>query len=170
MALSLALVASAGAQDKCGALKMKASGKKAAGLATCYAKGLAHGDLSFVPTCTAAVSGKFGVAFDRAEAKFGPACLTHTDKGDIEDVIDMCTTTIFDALRHKCGDGVVQGSEACDDGDITNGDGCSATCAIEAGYACCGEPSGCVVPSCGDAIVTCGEGCDDGNTLSGDGC
>jgi cysteine-rich repeat protein len=140
MALSLALVTSAGAQDKCGALKMKASGKKAAGLATCYAKGLAHGDLSFVPTCTAAVSLKFGAAFDKAEAKFGPACLTHDDKGDVEDAIDICTTAIFDALRHKCGDGVIQGDEACDDGDIANGDGCSGVCTIEHGFYCDNSP------------------------------
>jgi cysteine-rich repeat protein len=29
-----------------------------------------------------------------------------------------------------CGDGVVTGSETCDDGN-TDGDGCSSTCTIE---------------------------------------
>ncbi len=28
----------------------------------------------------------------------------------------------------------------------TNGDGCSSTCTIEAGYECTGEPSSCEVP------------------------
>jgi len=29
-----------------------------------------------------------------------------------------------------CGDGVVGGSEGCDDGNLANGDGCSALCMI----------------------------------------
>jgi len=31
-----------------------------------------------------------------------------------------------------CGDGSLDGSEACDDGNVTPGDGCSATCTVEA--------------------------------------
>ncbi len=31
----------------------------------------------------------------------------------------------------RCGDGIVQGSEQCDDGNTTSGDRCSATCQIE---------------------------------------
>jgi cysteine-rich repeat protein len=31
----------------------------------------------------------------------------------------------------SCGDGLVSGAEQCDDGNVTAGDGCSATCAIE---------------------------------------
>src|SRR5262245_17465615 len=97
MAVSLALATSAAAQDRCGAAKMKASGKKAAGLAACYAKGLAHGDLSFVPTCTGAVSAKYTATFDKIEAKFvGNLCLTHNDRDPIEGVIDACTQSIFD--------------------------------------------------------------------------
>jgi cysteine-rich repeat protein len=56
-----------------------------------------------------------------------------------------------------CGDGVVEGSEQCDDGNTTSGDGCSATCTTEAPY-------------CGDGTVDAGEQCDDGNTTGGDGC
>lgn len=29
-----------------------------------------------------------------------------------------------------CGDGVMQGSEECDDGDTQDGDGCSSTCTV----------------------------------------
>ncbi len=32
-----------------------------------------------------------------------------------------------------CGNGVVEGSEQCDDGNTVDGDGCSATCTTEAG-------------------------------------
>lgn len=35
-----------------------------------------------------------------------------------------------------CGDGALDGSDACDDGNDTNGDGCSAVCVVETGFAC----------------------------------
>ncbi|CAI2386729.1 unnamed protein product [Moneuplotes crassus] len=37
-----------------------------------------------------------------------------------------------------CGDGFYSPSEACDDGNNINGDGCSNSCAIEPGYQCYG--------------------------------
>ncbi len=43
-----------------------------------------------------------------------------------------------------CGDGLVGMGEACDDGNLTAGDGCSATCTVETNYDCTGEPSVCV--------------------------
>jgi len=57
----------------------------------------------------------------------------------------------------RCGDGIIYGTEQCDDGNTTSGDGCSATCRSE---------------FCGDGVVQAarGESCDDGNTTSGDGC
>ncbi len=36
----------------------------------------------------------------------------------------------------QCGDGLVAGMEACDDGNAVGGDGCSASCNIEAGFQC----------------------------------
>lgn len=35
------------------------------------------------------------------------------------------------AYEANCGDAIVQGLETCDDGNTTNGDGCSSTCSIE---------------------------------------
>src|SRR5262249_56578058 len=61
-----------------------------------------------------------------------------------------------------CGDGEVIG-EACDDGNTTGGDGCSAGCTVEPGYACTGSPSTCAA-ICGDGLIVGGETCDDGNT------
>ena len=55
-----------------------------------------------------------------------------------------------------CGDGAVNAGESCDDGNIADGDGCSATCASE--------------DSCGDGFVHGVEECDDANFLNGDGC
>ncbi len=60
-----------------------------------------------------------------------------------------------DTPSPTCGDGVKEGNEACDDGNTTECDGCSANCTIEA---------------CGNGIQECLETCDDGNTTSGDGC
>lgn len=68
-----------------------------------------------------------------------------------------------------CGDGVVATGEACDDGDTAAGDGCSATCAVEDGFTCSGEPSACAV-TCGDGLILGDEACDDGDTGDGDGC
>ncbi len=43
-----------------------------------------------------------------------------------------------------CGDGRAEGTEACDDADLDNGDGCNAICQVESGYDCTGTaPSVC---------------------------
>ena len=68
-----------------------------------------------------------------------------------------------------CGNGILEVGETCDDGNTLNGDGCTATCTIQAGYYCTGAPSVCTTV-CGDGIVAGAEQCDDGNVLSGDGC
>jgi cysteine-rich repeat protein len=67
------------------------------------------------------------------------------------------TNGLLDVFLYErlCGNGVVDGSEACDDGNQVNGDGCDANCTATA---------------CGNGIVTAGELCDDGNAVSGDGC
>lgn len=64
---------------------------------------------------------------------------------------EECLTTEF------CGDSIINGNEECDDGNITDGDGCSSQCIIE---------------YCGDGVVNnVSEVCDDGtNDGSYDGC
>jgi cysteine-rich repeat protein len=42
---------------------------------------------------------------------------------------DVCLTALI--KNTKCGDGVVDAGEQCDDGNTVNGDGCSATCTLE---------------------------------------
>ncbi|XP_068197648.1 pappalysin-2 isoform X1 [Antennarius striatus] len=44
-----------------------------------------------------------------------------------------------------CGDGLIQGSEECDDSNLLDGDGCSKKCLKEIGFNCNGEPSQCYV-------------------------
>jgi fibro-slime domain-containing protein len=71
-----------------------------------------------------------------------------------------------------CGDGKLEGSEQCDDGNTISGDGCSKLCQIEADFTCPPTPGQpCTNTSiCGDGIVSSQEACDDGNTAGGDGC
>jgi cysteine-rich repeat protein len=65
-----------------------------------------------------------------------------------------------------CGNGILEGSEACDDGNTMNGDGCSSSCMIEPGWVCAGTPSKCATV-CGDGIVVGPEVCDPGNLDGG---
>lgn len=73
----------------------------------------------------------------------------------------LCTNTVPFVCEGPptCGDGIrAPSAEACDDGNVTNGDGCSSTCTIE------------TVPVCGNGVITGAEACDDGNLTAGDGC
>jgi cysteine-rich repeat protein len=70
-----------------------------------------------------------------------------------------------------CGDGRREGLEACDDGNVSDGDGCSGTCLVEAGYTCFFFVVADVcTATCGDGIRAATEVCDDGNLIDGDGC
>ncbi len=71
---------------------------------------------------------------------------------------DACRT---DCRPARCGDGVADGGEQCDDGDHENCDGCDEFCDLEAGTVC------------GDGVrapIGCSEQCDDANAAGGDGC
>jgi cysteine-rich repeat protein len=86
-----------------------------------------------------------------------------------------CNTTLTDYICEVetaavCGNGTKEGVEACDDGDTSSGDGCSATCTVESGWSCVGTTPTVCSEVCGNGIKTSGEGCDDGNVSNGDGC
>jgi cysteine-rich repeat protein len=74
----------------------------------------------------------------------------------------------------ECGDGNLEGTEACDDGNTAAGDGCDASCAAETGWVCDGASPTLCIALCGDGMVVGEEaganGCDDGDTTAGDGC
>jgi cysteine-rich repeat protein len=72
--------------------------------------------------------------------------------GNSDAAPDACRTT---CVLARCGDGVVDAGEACDDGDtLDSGDGCSAECGINS--------------ICGDGVVERGEQCDDGGAPAAD--
>jgi cysteine-rich repeat protein len=74
------------------------------------------------------------------------------------------TSNTADSCTPLCGN-VRNGLEECDDGDTDNGDGCSSTCTVEAGYSCSGAINSASVclPICGDGKKKAGEQCDDTN-------
>ncbi|MDD5056076.1 MAG: DUF4215 domain-containing protein [Candidatus Peribacteraceae bacterium] len=92
-----------------------------------------------------------------------------------------------------CGNQIVEPPEECDDGNQTDGDGCSGNCTTEHcgvypnSGTCCSACNGgaiggtctgsadtccdqCATPTCGNQIVEPPEECDDGNQTDGDGC
>ncbi|HXC53510.1 MAG TPA: hypothetical protein VN634_21665 [Candidatus Limnocylindrales bacterium] len=71
---------------------------------------------------------------------------------------------IHPANAASCGDGNINTSEKCDDGNHVSGDGCNTNCVVEEGYACTGNPSVCVrvAEECGNNVIQDGEECDGG--------
>lgn len=57
-----------------------------------------------------------------------------------------------------CGDGLLNASEVCDDGNTFGEDGCSAMCVPEAGWECSVGPN--CEPVCGDGLTVSAEACD----------
>lgn len=84
----------------------------------------------------------------------------HIDSGSMDGAVADAARPSGDAALSDagggCGDGVIESGEDCDDGNTKGGDGCSATCTVEAGYTCVGQPSKCRPrpQAPGDVIVT----------------
>jgi hypothetical protein len=80
---------------------------------------------------------------------------------------DGCCPTGCNALNDNdcasvCGNGIKEGTEKCDDGDKSSGDGCSSSCTVESGYSCnTASPNVCT--------KTCVSNCD-GKECGSDGC
>jgi cysteine-rich repeat protein len=103
--------------------------------------------------------GSAGQAGGSSGAGGGPTVVIATPDGSV------------DLPQSTCGNGVLDGTEQCDDGNLESGDGCSRICQIESNYDCpqAGQPCR-NLAVCGNGVVTSDESCDDGNTQSSDGC
>lgn len=69
-----------------------------------------------------------------------------------------CAANQLVCISDSCGNGVVEveANEVCDDGNISDGDGCSGDCRV--------------LENCGDGTIDQYEACDDANAIAGDGC
>jgi cysteine-rich repeat protein len=100
-----------------------------------------------------------GVFVDVNDTGTNPA-LADSDGDTFDDDVEVAAGTDPNNLldfpgSSVCGNSLLEGIEECDDGNLTNSDGCSSTCLLE---------------FCGDTVIQSGEQCDDGNTTPGDGC
>lgn len=85
--------------------------------------------------------------------------------------IPLCDAQSGQCLSNSCGDGLVRGGEACDDGNAFSGDGCSNICEVETPGLCSGViTTDCVQNICGNGKLEGPEECDDHNTDDSDGC
>ena len=88
--------------------------------------------------------------------------------------VASAATGIAFTLGAECGNGAVEGAEACDDGNTDNGDCCSATCTFEASGASCADATLCNGDETCDGAGNCDPGtalaCDDGNVCTADSC
>ena len=66
----------------------------------------------------------------------------------------------------KCGDGIIDASEQCDDANTVSGDGCSSNCSVEQGYFCTNQPSVCTKDRDNDNIPNLFD-CNDFNSSIG---
>jgi cysteine-rich repeat protein len=113
---------------------------------------------------TAQLSALFGSSKSKLKnggASCGKVPVCGNGVADCDEVCDEggeTATCDADCTFVACGDGETNeaAGEACDDGNLENGDGCDASCQAES--------------MCGDGVAGPGEECDDGNTLDGDGC
>ena len=94
---------------------------------------------------------------------YAPAVLGNCYKiqaGTYSDTSAAELVLTISCLPIECGNGFLEGTEECDDGNTVDGDGCDSDCTIPC--------------ECGDGFLNdlpgCGELCDDGNTIDGDGC
>ena len=79
-----------------------------------------------------------------------------------------CVFDIGGCISAGCGNQIIDPGETCDDGNTTPGDGCTANCQVQTGWACSGLPSECVL-LCDNGTLDLGEDCD-GALLGGKSC
>ena len=102
----------------------------------------AVGQCDVAEACTGTGAACPGDAFEPD----GTAC----DDTDVCTDLDECTSGVCVGDPATCGDGVLLPlCEICDDGNVTNGDGCDDQCMIEAGIGCFPDP----IPGCRQVLA-----------------
>ena len=156
------------AENDCAASKLRAAGRKCSCKLSCNATAARRG-VSVPALCLQRCESAFASAFSRAEGR--GSCTTGGDAGGIEAKVDAfvadvavdvqgsgttttttpgsttttsTTTTTTTTISPSCGNGIAEGAEECDDGNLNPGDGCSPTCQLESlnPALCAGLPTG----------------------------
>lgn len=89
-------------------------------------------------------------------------------------ILHQVSSVLARCKEMRCGDGIVEAPEECDDGNIIPGDGCDENCRVELHFECTlPNPHSRSVcnPICGDGVFTGlgDEECDDGGVEKSDG-
>ena len=107
-----------------------------------------------------------GTGYGACTGQVGPNCgsvcaslLTDNQNcgmcGNVCAGIQVCVNGACGSPPVVCGNGIIQSGETCDDGNLSNGDGCSSTCQVEPGFSCTGNPSVCTSTSSCMSPATC---------------
>ena len=147
-----------GCSDKC---RAEPGWECATAGARCTAEQCGDGVVAGTETC------------DDANAKAGDGCSANcTVESPAATERDgwVCPTPGQACVRTTCGNGEIEGTEQCDDGDNDMGDGCTPACRKEPS---CPVAGGACKSVCGDGMILptdTDQECDDGNSTNGDGC
>jgi|GEM_PF-1200907 len=83
----------------------------------------------------------FGETCSTCSADCCPGPAAPCGDGTCTDGSEDCSTCSFDCCPvGSCGDGALDGGEQCDDGNTADGDGCDASCMLEAQLVCGAGP------------------------------
>ena len=158
-------------------------------LSNCEAPQL-PGPLAF--TASYSLSIFYTPSLDQVDSEVGQFLVT-SDAGTLPRYVlniqgSPCTRSESTPICGGCGDGIVEGAEECDDGNLNEEDDCLNSCIlarcgdgfVQAGVEECDDQNNdetdvclntCQRARCGDGVVYAGiEECDDGNTIEGDSC
>jgi cysteine-rich repeat protein len=94
---------------------------------------------------------------DASDVDVGTITDTSIDTG-VDSAADAVIEADEGSPTSVCGNLVVEGDEACDDG-LENNDDKADACRMD-----------CTLPTCGDGVADTGEDCDDGNLVDSDAC
>ena len=160
---SLSVVAGCGdsSADSASASGTTSAGTTGAGTSSSGSTGDATSDATSeaastvdVPTTSTTASTTSGTTVDDPTTGT-PATTTTSSTGDTSSADTSSGDTSGDPV--ECGNNVLEPGEACDDGNLVDGDGCESTCQV-----------GPVL--CGNGVLDPGEACDDANGTPDDGC
>jgi len=160
------------------AVKLVASDIDSAELTYSIVTQPAHGTVAGVPP---------NLSYTPTSHYFGSDSFSYqASDGVLASAVAVVTIAIANVIT--CGDGVVEGSEQCDDGNNVDTDGCLNNCmtarcgdgVAQAEVEQCDDGNAdntdacldtCAAARCGDGFLHAGvEQCDDGNTINTDGC